>query len=411
MVDELSSPEPAPGLQRFKDKAERKRQRLAARMERLESKISRKMSKMIEKMPARIARLTERRERVAAMVRRVTPDSPKKLVLILLVCMAVYPIASSAWIALSAATAVTVLMFNMLAVCLTPASMFLGAGLAFFQPVLLGTISSFLTALTALVASMIAYFPRARSLLGLLVASLLPFFNAWVAMVPAKTFEVVKTIQILDPLRPLFLDPVFRPLLPDMFASQFLDIVPNPFVIKGPVNVIVESTTATPYMALKLTVSAAAFAIALWGWTKEKERLKAAFSKTSSSLRLDEASVSTSPGESKSLTYDEEEARKLALQDWEKKYSMRPAPSQNPADWSTDDLCYMLEKADLAGCVEAIQKSKIDGRVALTLTEDDEEEIKTELGIERLGERRRLLLFLQDLRAQHDQHKKTKDAN
>eukprot|EP00960_Hanusia_phi_P057464 763576-Hanusia_phi.AAC.3 len=126
--------------------------------------------------------------------------------------------------------------------------------------------------------------------------------------------QVVKTIQILDPLRPLFLDPLFRPLLPDMFASEFLDIVPNPFVVKGPVNVIVESTSATPYLALKLTVSAAAFAIALWGWSKEKERVRAALGRTRSSLQLEDASVDVSPGGTKSLTFDEEEARKLALQ-------------------------------------------------------------------------------------------------
>jgi hypothetical protein len=58
----------------------------------------------------------------------------------------------------------------------------------------------------------------------------------------------------------------------------------------------------------------------------------------------------------------------------------------------------MLPSPHVAGCVEAFRKAQIDGRVALTLTTEDENEIRDELGISNLGERRRLLLFLDDLR-------------
>eukprot|EP00960_Hanusia_phi_P057463 763576-Hanusia_phi.AAC.2 len=198
MADDISSPQASKALQRLKEKADRKRERLVKKMERLESRISDRMSRAMEKMPGKLSKFSAKGQKIVSLVRSVTPDSPKKLALVVLVCMALYPIASSAWIALSAATAVTILMFNMLAVCLTPASMFVGAGLAFFQPVLLGTLSSMLTAMTALVASVIAYFPRSRSLLGLIIASLLPFFNAWLAMVPAKTYEVdLRVLQSL----------------------------------------------------------------------------------------------------------------------------------------------------------------------------------------------------------------------
>lgn len=56
---------------------------------------------------------------------------------------------------------------------------------------------------------------------------------------------------------------------------------------------------------------------------------------------------------------------------------MRPEPGTDPRTWGTDELAYQMERAGLGGtCTTAFKKAGIDGRVALTLTAADEEEIR-----------------------------------
>ena len=64
-------------------------------------------------------------------------------------------------------------------------------------------------------------------------------------------------------------DPLFRPMLPDLFLSDFLDLVPNPFLLRGP-TVFIESSGPAPFFALKATVSLAAIAVAAFYWYQER---------------------------------------------------------------------------------------------------------------------------------------------
>ena len=90
---------------------------------------------------------------------------------------------------------------------------------------------------------------------------------------------------------------------------------------------------------------------------------------------------------------------------------MRPEAEGNPATWSVDELAYQMESAGLGpGVAEAFRKGGIDGRVALTFTAAEEDEIREELGVTKLGERKRLLLFLDDLREMEGKGKESGDS-
>jgi len=119
------------------------------------------------------------------------------------------------------------------------------------------------------------------------------------------------------------------------------------------------------------------------------------FLATDKSAELKSASVDTS----RDLDGMREEMGKEGLKLWESAYKLRPAPSMRPSDWSVDDLCWMLEQRGLANCCDRMRSAGIDGRVALTLTSADEAEIREELGLDKLGQRRRLLLFLDEMRS------------
>ena len=49
-----------------------------------------------------------------------------------------------------------------------------------------------------------------------------------------------------------------------------------------------------------------------------------------------------------------------------------------------------------------MRRAGIDGRVALTLSARDEDDIRNDLGVNKLGTRRRLLLYFDELRALQD---------
>ena len=179
------------------------------------------------------------------------------------------------------------MLIQIMSVTLAPAGMLLAAGGMLITPLLLNVASSTLTVATFIAAVIIAYVPRTRRLPGLSVATLLPLANLWLASQPVHSFEVVKSMRVFDPLAPIMMDPFFRPMLPDIFMSDFLDLVPNPFLLRGPtvfieVNLLynykstcftstkvqiltpeelLESTTTAPLFALKAAVSLAALAL------------------------------------------------------------------------------------------------------------------------------------------------------
>jgi hypothetical protein len=64
-----------------------------------------------------------------------------------------------------------------------------------------------------------------------------------------------------------------------------------------------------------------------------------------------------------------------------------------------------LEQRGLGSCADKLRAAGIDGRVALTLTSADEGDIKNDLGINLLGERRRLLLFFDEMREMEQQQR------
>ena len=66
----------------------------------------------------------------------------------------------------------------------------------------------------------------------------------------------------------------------------------------------------------------------------------------------------------------------------------------------------MLEQRGLGSCADKLRDAGIDGRVALTLTSADEGDIKNDLGINMLGERRRLLLFFDEMREMEQQQQR-----
>jgi len=219
------------------------------------------------------------------------------------------------------------------------------------------------------------------------------------------SFEVVRSMRVFDPLAPIVNDPFFRPVLPDLFFSDFLDLVPNPFLLRGP-TVFIESSAAGPMLGLKTAISVGALLVAAYYWYQERGAVRAQLQRAfggNQRSQLKSASVEDTSDSSERATRDldgmREEMGKEGLKLWESAYKLRPAPSARPSDWTVDDLCFMLEQQGLANCSERLRSAGIDGRVALTLTSADEDDIRNELGVDKLGERRRLLLFLDELRS------------
>lgn len=70
-------------------------------------------------------------------------------------------------------------------------------------------------------------------------------------------------------------------------------------------------------------------------------------------------------------------------------------PGENAAEWSTSEVALWLEDSGFSEHTEAFQDHDISGAVLLSLTEA---ELREELGMERLGQRKRLLLLIQQLR-------------
>jgi hypothetical protein len=62
----------------------------------------------------------------------------------------------------------------------------------------------------------------------------------------------------------------------------------------------------------------------------------------------------------------------------------------------------MLETKGLGECCDSMRRAGIDGRVALTLSARDEDDIRNDLGVNKLGTRRRLLLYFDELRNLQD---------
>lgn len=294
------------------------------------------------------------------------------------------------------------LLVQILLITLAPAGMLLIAGGTLFQPLLLNIGSATLTAVTLVAALLLHFAPRLRKMPGLTVGTVLPLLNVWLASLPVHSFEVVKSMRVFDPLAPMLNDPLFRPMLPDLFLSDFLDLVPNPFLLRGP-TVFIESSGPAPFFALKATVSLAAIAVAAFYWYQERAAIaKQLRPLLPAGLGSGDSAVQAS-GVADS-TYEElrVDMAKEDLDRWESNFKIRPQPSAIPAEWSVDDLCYMLETKGLGECCDSMRRAGIDGRVALTLSARDEDDIRNDLGVNKLGTRRRLLLYFDELRNLQD---------
>lgn len=388
------------GIQRAGDgalsRSSSKRARMYAKIERFFNKMEARAEKLEEKVSKKLAK---RGDKLALL------GYKRVWIIATVACLAAVPVAGGALSVLFYSFQIFWLFLKMSFILMAPAGMFLGSGAALAFPAVLPTISSFLSVATFVTAMLLFFAPRARSLLSLSLGSLLPLLSGWVAMMPARTVEVIESVRIFDPLRPLIEEEFFRPLFADLFMSDFLAVVPKPFLVAGPVEVVVSSSVPSPFLALKLALSVAAVGVAAYAWYSERDRVKAWLSPGPA------LSLPPPPRERLPMAQEEEEGheeagRLAALKAWEEEYQLRPPPSSDPAEWSQEELSVQLSIAGLQGCVEPLRRARIDGRVALTLTWSDEEEMREELGLSKLGERRRLLLFVEDMRAAHERERR-----
>lgn len=91
------------------------------------------------------------------------------------------------------------------------------------------------------------------------------------------------------------------------------------------------------------------------------------------------------------------------LEIWSSRFGIDVQRDPNPMKWSVEDLGRALEEEGLRESAMAMQKAEIDGRVALGLSERDEQELRTELGLG-LAQRRRLLELLARWRERSAEH-------
>mmetsp|Transcript_30609 Transcript_30609/g.59808 ORF Transcript_30609/g.59808 Transcript_30609/m.59808 type:complete len:312 (-) Transcript_30609:17-952(-) len=266
-------------------------------------------------------------------------------------------------------------------------------------PRLLQALSLTLSITTMSSAGLLAKFPTSRTLPALSLTTILPIASWWVALVPQRVFQLRQIVPIIEPVNPLGFDPFFRPFVSDPFFRDVFQLLPRPILYNTPTTIKVMKSQAMPFLEAKVAISVAALVVVGWCWYLKRDEVVALFrgqgtlSNESSNRMLDGA---LDVPDSDEL---DEEHKDSMLRAWESRYKLRPAASNDPRDWTVGELYFELEKAGLGGAAEAFKKAGIDGRVALTLTEDDEEEIRYEMNVSKLGDRRRLLLFLNDLRA------------
>mmetsp|Transcript_28338 Transcript_28338/g.70168 ORF Transcript_28338/g.70168 Transcript_28338/m.70168 type:complete len:320 (-) Transcript_28338:87-1046(-) len=85
------------------------------------------------------------------------------------------------------------------------------------------------------------------------------------------------------------------------------------------------------------------------------------------------------------------------LEAWEKEYGVQVPLSDDPREWGVGDVSRYLAEEGLSTCVEALKAANVDGRVLLSLSKEDEEELRGDMGLP-LGDRRRLLLVVEALK-------------
>lgn len=394
-------------LDRLEAKTQRKYDKICAKADRLKQRAARLSGALSSvrnddvRSEAGQLRKRDRLKRVWALA----TSSPLAVVTTLFIVACALPGLTMAVGATAGLVTFIVLLVQIFLVTLAPAGMLVLAGGTLFLPTVLNAASLATMVATVAMAVMLRSVPRTRNIGGLSLATLLPLANAWLASRPLHSFEVVKSLRVFDPLGPMLSDPLFRPLLPDLFLSDFLDLVPNPFLLRGP-TVFIESSAPAPFFALKAAVSIGALAVAAYYWYQERAAI-------GRQLRpLLAAATPQTPGTpargaeaARDLDLLRDSMAKEDLERWEAEYKMRPEPSRRPRDWSVDDMAVMLEQRGLGSCADKLRAAGIDGRVALTLTSADEGDIKNDLGINLLGERRRLLLFFDEMREMEQQQR------
>jgi hypothetical protein len=409
-------------LDKVEAKSQKKYDKFCAKTDRLKQRAARLSNALAsvrdeEARPAESASKLRKRDRIKRIWALAT-SSPLSVVVSLTILACALPGLTMLVGSVAGFVTFLVLLVQIFLITLAPAGMLVLAGGTLFLPTVMNAASLGLTMATLAMAVLVRMAPRTRNLGGLSLATILPLANLWLASRPLHSFEVVKSMRVFDPLGPMLTDPFFRPILPDLFISDFLDLVPNPFLMRGP-TVFIESSSPAPFLALKAAVSIGALAVAAYYWYQEREAVREQLRRAAPLLGAAGASATASTSASAaSLTRarDTEATRDLdTLRDaiakedldrWEAEYKLRPEPSVSPGEWSVDDLAYVLETRGLGSCVDKLRKAGIDGRVALTLTSADEADIKQDLGIEMLGERRRLLLLFDEMREMQQQQQR-----
>eukprot|EP00277_Geminigera_cryophila_P035283 CAMPEP_0173129046 /NCGR_PEP_ID=MMETSP1102-20130122/58921_1 /TAXON_ID=49646 /ORGANISM="Geminigera sp., Strain Caron Lab Isolate" /LENGTH=535 /DNA_ID=CAMNT_0014039315 /DNA_START=22 /DNA_END=1630 /DNA_ORIENTATION=+ len=377
-------------LDKLERKSQKKYDNIVAKTQRLKARAGR-LSEALSSVPDERGLDRERKRDRLRRLWLLAVSSPAYIVMTVTVLAFAGPALMAAFGATIGLLTFVALLLQIFLITLAPAGMLLLAGGTLMAPMLTSVASSTLMLATLVAMLIVCNVPRARSLPGLTIATLVPAANLWLASQPVHTLEVVKSMRVFDPLSPLVTDPMFRPLLPDLFLSDFLDLVPNPFLMVG---------------------------IAAYYWYQERAAVRQQLSPLlqafagSSSTSSTSSSWETGGGrdaledgprdltrEMEGVREDLQEMATQELQQWDTSFKLRPAPSGQPKDWSVEDLCLVLQEQGLADSVDSVRRCGIDGRVALTLTPADEADLRSELGINKLGERKRLLLLFQDMRA------------
>ena len=410
-------------LDKVEAKSQKKYDKFCAKTDRLKQRAARLSNALAsikdeEARPAESAGKPRKRDRIKRVWALAT-SSPLSVVVSLTILACALP--GLAMLVGSVAGFVTflVLLVQIFLITLAPAGMLVLAGGTLFLPTVMNAASLGLTMATMAMVVLMRVAPRTRNLGGLSLATILPLANVWLASRPLHSFEVVKSMRVFDPLGPMLTDPFFRPILPDLFISDFLDLVPNPFLMRGP-TVFIESSSPAPFLALKAAVSIGALAVAAYYWYQERAAVREQLRPLLGAAGASATASTSASAASLTRARDTEVVRDLdTLRDaiakedldrWEAEYKLRQEPSASPSEWSVDDLAYVLETRGLGSCVDKLRKAGIDGRVALTLTSADEADIKQDLEIEMLGERRRLLLLFDEMREMQQQQQQQRPA-